>query len=1234
MNKFLIIVIVCFFSKSIFAQTEKQKEELKTFANFLKIEDDRNYKKAIQLAVVKGWPLQLKLTNGGIAKLTGVSFNGMPEYTATESNVGAANTTGASSLWNGGSTGLNLTGSSTALNGKIAVWDGGAVLGSHQELTGRILSGDNAASLSDHATHVTGTIMAKGINANAKGMLYNINNITTFDFNSDNSEMATNANNFILSNHSYGSIAGWRYNGTVWEFHGEHDATEDYKFGFYDSKSRYWDSIAFLSPNYLMVKSAGNKRSENGPNTGQNFRRFNAQNQMVDAGAYTGNLSANNSYDIIPTYGNAKNILTVGAVGILNNGFSNAAQVQMSSFSSWGPTDDGRIKPELVAAGVDMYSSIATGNASYDILSGTSMSSPNATGSLGLIQELYRNETNNFMKSATLKALAIQTTDEAGDADGPDYKFGYGLLNVKKASVVIKERNTKHRILENTLNQGATFSQNYISSGGEKLLATIAWTDPAATVTTVNYLNNRTKKLINDLDLRIVSSSGTIMPWKLDYNNPSFAAVKADNDLDNNERVEILNPIPGETYEVRISHKNALLNGSQNYSLIVSGVGGTAYCVSQPNSNSDSRIDLFNFAGINRVGSGCTQYTNATALFASVYPLQVVPFSITLGTCGAHFNKMAKLFIDWNGDGDFDDANELIATSAVIATTGIFSGNVNVPSNVATGFSTRLRIVVSETTDPSTILPCGTYAKGETLDASIKIVAPVNDTRATAVILPVNGDCASDNAFVQTTIQNIGTAIQSNVPIKALIYDGATLVSTLLDTLKSSISASDFKTVLFRNTFVTTAGKTYTFKVFTDLGSDLIKSNDTVIVTKTIAPATTPSITNTSGQVCTANQAILSAANTNGQLFWYTQPNGGTPIANGNNVTVSTIPNDRTYYIGVNDAKGAVGPTNKNVLGNSGGYAAFSNVQNIATFSPVLIENLRMYIGSSGTVEVYIKETSTGSIVASSSFDVSATTSTPGTGVNDLNDNGIVLPVNLKIPNSGLYQMGCNFSNGATAFRHNGLATNPYPFTLPQLMEITSSNLGTGLTAYYWFYDLKVKSLGCAASVARTTLVANAMLTPTISQSANTVTVSEQGTVYSWSRDGSPVPNSNSQTINLIGSGNYVCTVLKGGCAFTSPAFNATFTSINNINPNKIGLTITPNPVKDKANITFNLSTRENVSVSIISMQGKKLNSFNYIIDGNTTVNKTIDVSNYPSGSYLLRINYKNNQVTKKMVIE
>ncbi len=84
-------------------------------------------------------------------------------------------------------------------------------------------------------------------------------------------------------------------------------------------------------------------------------------------------------------------------------------------------------------------------------------------------------------------------------------------------------------------------------------------------------LNDPTKILVNDLDLRLISQSGSIYyPWKLNPDIPLSAATTGDNDLDNVEQIYVENLEAG-YYTIQISHKGDIGSG-QKYSLIVSGM--------------------------------------------------------------------------------------------------------------------------------------------------------------------------------------------------------------------------------------------------------------------------------------------------------------------------------------------------------------------------------------------------------------------------------------------------------------------------------------------------------------------------------------------------------------------------------------------------------------------------------------------------------------------------------------
>lgn len=546
-----------------------------------------NYARALLLARQNGWPLTISSHNNQVGRLVGVDTFGFPKYYVTYNNTVAAATTRANQLWPGGATGLSLSGSSANIKNKIAEWDGGGPLSTHVELTGRVTIKDGAGAV-DHSTHVAGTMIATGVNAVAKGMAFGAQGLISYDYNNDISEMFGEAGNLLLSNHSYGILAGWNYTGSRWEFYGKPGATEDYKFGYYSDDAQSLDSLAYNAPYYLVVKAAGNNRNENGPAVGQPYWGYTtaSPNTLVNISARPANISSNNGYGIISWDANAKNILTVGAVAGLPLGYTNAAGVAMTSFSSWGPTDDGRIKPDIVADGLSVTSCVASSTTAYATMSGTSMATPNATGSLFLLQEYYSKlKAGSFMRSATLRGLAIHTANEAGTTAGPDYLFGWGLLDVANAAAVItaavptsNAATSNHLLYENVLQNGDTYTLPVVAASTGPLWATICWTDVKGTVDVTNTLNNPAKKLVNDLDLRISDGSTAYLPWVLDPANPGSAAVKGDNITDNVERVNIDNVIMGRVYLITVKHKGSLARGQQAYSLLVSGVGGTATC--------------------------------------------------------------------------------------------------------------------------------------------------------------------------------------------------------------------------------------------------------------------------------------------------------------------------------------------------------------------------------------------------------------------------------------------------------------------------------------------------------------------------------------------------------------------------------------------------------------------------------------------------------------------------------
>ena len=473
--------------------------------------------------------------------------------------------------------------------------------------------------------------------------------LLAYDLMDDLTEMAAaiaNTNNhFRISNHSYNQITGWwgRTNHLdidypIWHGDRSVDPTEDYKYGFYSELSQTVDDIAWWSRYYISVWAAGNKRevSHSSPRPYSNNGFFTGFTQWTNSSgevvrtnepqlrfvsgtlAPTNDLSVDGGYDLLTAYAVSKNSLTVGAVEKIRGGYGSLTtnvvtttsittfpdgmmvtntvmttnvtvntNVLMTRFSSWGPTDDGRIKPDVVAPGFNIFSSYTNRstmtehvNMSYETLSGTSAAAPTVAGSLNLLVQLHRRQVGNNqpMLSSTLRSLAIHTADEAGDHPGPDYRFGWGLFNALSAANLMTNNfhsGSLAHIKEVPLYNIRTVATNgttkdytdyikfpVVARGNEPLKVTLCWNDPPPQTLLSPALDPTNRMLINDLDLRLVSpsssSSQTNFPWVLNPATPAVGARKADNDRDNVEQVVIESPSTNGVYNVQVRSKGNL----------------------------------------------------------------------------------------------------------------------------------------------------------------------------------------------------------------------------------------------------------------------------------------------------------------------------------------------------------------------------------------------------------------------------------------------------------------------------------------------------------------------------------------------------------------------------------------------------------------------------------------------------------------------------------------------------
>lgn len=532
---------------------------------------------AWQRAKQHGWPLRWH-AGGGTYELMAVR-DGRTLVVAT-CNLNAAISTAADQIR--GLSPYNLNGEGLS----IGVWDGASIRATHQEFGTRVTVRDAVAS-AGHATHVGGTIGAAGVASAALGMAPNLA-IDSYDWTNDVAEMTSRAmaragepGTLQVSSHSYGYLAGWSYSTTPPRWYGSWGNRESDYFGQYDSLARDWDTLCHDAPYFLPFIAAGNDRNEKAPASGSEFQYESGETWVTKT--YDSVTDPhddgwdNGGYDTIALVANAKNIVTVGAVNdAVSGGVRSLAAATMTTFSCWGPTDDGRVKPDVVANGASLYSCTATSDTSYANMNGTSMATPNASGSAMLLLQYYGTLfPGQYMRSSSLKGLLIHTADDLSSS-GPDYRTGWGLVNVKAAADHLKScRDTPVAcgFVEGLLTTTHPIDTYHVTwDGVNPLKTTLCWTDPPATTTT--GLDNAAPRLVNDLDLRVVEPGEAVthLPWVLDPTMPAAAAAVGDNIRDNVEQVLVAKPGSG-VYSVTVTYKGTLTGGQQHYSLLISGSG-------------------------------------------------------------------------------------------------------------------------------------------------------------------------------------------------------------------------------------------------------------------------------------------------------------------------------------------------------------------------------------------------------------------------------------------------------------------------------------------------------------------------------------------------------------------------------------------------------------------------------------------------------------------------------------
>jgi hypothetical protein len=527
--------------------------------------------------------------------------------------------------WQNTSLTRNLTGAGI----RASIWEANAsdgtagILTTHGEFnSARAVQVDGGAA-SNHGTAVANVMVGGGIYDVFRGatnygkLLRGIayegevrgHNLNDFVFETTN--VVLDGQRF--SNHSYGVNGGWKsinVSGTTWWLWEASAFTEDPRLGLYSpsaasgNSSADLDSFVVTAETHLPVYASGNP---NGGGPGNPVAPATTVSHLIpNGGGYAVStvvrdwINGDDSYDTVLSPGTAKNVLTVGSITDING-----ASFGFSGFTGTGPTDDGRIKPEVVAvgqrnsalgyggslfaatkAGASAYYNGITADSEGTVnLAGTSFAAPSVAGGLMLAEQRRKQllPSAGPLLASTWRAAGIHTALDYG-TPGPDYIGGYGIFNAEKlvASLEADAALGRGTLIKEFTVQTGTPKTFYVTlpanTAGE---LTLAWSDPAGSPPAfATVLDGQTAMLVNNLDL-VAQDTVTLanhLPWVLDPNWTleraavrGAAATRGVDSRNNAEKVTIDAVAQSRRLKVAVNPVGTLQSGSQKVSLILSG---------------------------------------------------------------------------------------------------------------------------------------------------------------------------------------------------------------------------------------------------------------------------------------------------------------------------------------------------------------------------------------------------------------------------------------------------------------------------------------------------------------------------------------------------------------------------------------------------------------------------------------------------------------------------------------
>lgn len=698
------------------------------------------------------------------------------------------------------------------LSGKgitVGIGDGGR-LGEHEDLS-RFLD-LSAFGVSTHATQVAGIVA--GTNA--------INPYWGRGYAPDAHVIMRNSSDILLSAPEYVENFGLTLTNNSYTsalinctYHGDYDGT-----------SYALDAMMRAYPTLLHVFAAGNSG-------GLTCAPFSLGYGTIGGG-----------------YQTTKNLLTVGAV----NNFDGVAV-----YSSRGPVDDGRLKPEVVACGTDRYSTVP-GNV-YSNNSGTSFSSPATVGVAALLTERYKQLHNDSVPEATLiKNVICNAATDLG-LEGPDFLYGFGRVNGVRAAEILEAG----RFADVTIDHGNSVQMTFnIPANTSIANVMLMWCDPAS----APY---ETVTLVNDLDLAVISPNGdTLHPWRPDYTPAGVTQVapKGYDRVNPVEQVTINAPVAG-TYTIKVSGYSVPMGAQKawlSWDICPPGIrvqfpnGGEILRPGNPNVPSDQQVIRWDFYGTGNstftvdysLNNGTTWTTIASNLpgnirFLGWYPpvatsdqvrVRVTaangmtdqsdyPFTIMLPPTNLTASSPCNGYVQLNWSA--------VSGAAKYKIYRIIKGEVTLIDS-----TTTTNYLASGLPSDSTVwlAVAGAFSSGKAgLRARAADIVPnggdncgwADDLRADAVSQPVTGrdftsTALAANETISLDITNVGTSNASGFSLSYAVNDGPVIT----EAFPGNIAAGASLTYNFSQQANFSSPGLYTIKAWISYANDTRHDNDTI----------------------------------------------------------------------------------------------------------------------------------------------------------------------------------------------------------------------------------------------------------------------------------------------------------------------------------------------------------------------------------------------------------------------